>query len=76
MSRNAELSLVDDRGRDRARHRLPYGSYLLVKDKAKVKRGDKIAEWDPYTLPMITEKEGVATFVDLVDGLSVMEKNG
>ena len=74
MSRNAELSLVDDKGRDRARHRLPYGSYLLVKDKAKVKRGDKIAEWDPYTLPMITEKEGVATFVDLVDGLSVMEK--
>ena len=74
MSRNAELSLVDDKGRDRARHRLPYGSYLLVKDKAKVKRGHKIAEWDPYTLPMITEKEGVATFVDLVDGLSVMEK--
>ena len=74
MSRNAELSLVDDKGRDRARHRLPYGSYLLVKDKAKVKRGDKIAEWDPYTLPMITEKEGIATFVDLVDGLSVMEK--
>ena len=74
MSRNAELSLVDDKGRDRARHRLPYGSYLLVKDKAKVKRGDKIAEWDPYTLPMITEKEGVATFVDLVDGLSLMEK--
>ena len=74
MSRNAEVSLVDEKGRDRARHRIPYGAQLLIKDKAKVKRGDKIAEWDPYTLPMITEKEGVATFVDLVDGLSVMEK--
>ncbi|MDA1089034.1 MAG: DNA-directed RNA polymerase subunit beta' [Proteobacteria bacterium] len=74
MSRNAELSLVDDKGRDRARHRLPYGSYLLVKDKDKVKRGDKIAEWDPYTLPMITEKEGIANFIDLVEGLSLVEK--
>jgi len=74
MSRNAELSLIDDKGRDRARHRLPYGSYLLVKDKVKVKRGDKIAEWDPYTLPMITEKEGVASFIDLVEGLSLVER--
>jgi len=74
MSRNAELLLVDDQGRDRARHRLPYGAKLLVKDKAKVKRGDKIAEWDPYTLPIITEKEGVVNYVDLVEGLSVMEK--
>lgn len=74
MSRNAEMNLVDDKGRDRARHRLPYGAFLLVKDKAKVKRGDKLTEWDPYTLPIITEKEGVANFIDLVDGLSVMEK--
>ncbi|MEE8351537.1 MAG: DNA-directed RNA polymerase subunit beta', partial [Rhodospirillales bacterium] len=74
MSRNAELSLVDDKGRDRARHRLPYGSKLLVKDKAKVKRGDKIAEWDPYTLPVMTEKEGIVNYLDLVEGLSMLEK--
>ena len=74
MSRNAEVTLVDEKGRDRARHRIPYGAHLLVKDKAKVTRGDKIAEWDPYTLPMITEKEGVANYIDLVEGLSVVEK--
>ena len=59
MNRNAELLLVDAQGRERARHRLPYGSKLLREDKAQVKRGDKLAEWDPYTLPIITEKEGV-----------------
>ena len=74
MSRNAELTLVDSQGRDRARHRLPYGSRLLVKDKAKVSRGDKLAEWDPYTLPLITEKEGIANYMDMVEGLSIMEK--
>jgi len=74
MSRNAELTLIDSQGRDRARHRLPYGARLLVKDKAKVERGDKIAEWDPYTLPIITEKEGIANYMDLVEGISMMEK--
>ena len=74
MSRNAELTLVDFQGRDKARHRLPYGARLLVKDKAKVSRDDKLAEWDPYTLPLITEKEGIANYMDMVEGLSIMEK--
>jgi DNA-directed RNA polymerase subunit beta' len=74
MSRNAELTLVDSQGRDRARHRLPYGARLLIKDKAKANRGDKLAEWDPYTLPLITEKEGIANYMDMVEGLSIMEK--
>ncbi len=74
MSRNAELTLVDDQGRDRARHRIPYGSKLLVKDKQKVSTGDKLAEWDPYTLPVITEKEGVVNYMDLVEGLSMLEQ--
>ena len=74
MSRNAELLLIDDQKRERARHRVPYGSKLLVKDKSKVKFGDKMAEWDPYTLPIITEKEGVVNYMDLVEGVSLMEK--
>ena len=74
MSRNAELTLVDSQGRDRARHRIPYGARLLVKDKAKANRGDKLAEWDPYTLPIITEKEGIANYMDIVEGVSMMEK--
>ncbi|NQV48045.1 MAG: DNA-directed RNA polymerase subunit beta' [Rhodospirillaceae bacterium] len=74
MSRNAELTLIDEKGRERARHRIPYGAKLLVKDKAQVKRNDKMAEWDPYTLPIITEKNGVIHYVDLVDGLSMDER--
>ncbi len=74
MSRNAELLLIDDQGRERARHRIPYGAKLLVKDSQRVVRGDKLAEWDPYTLPVITEKEGIANYVDLVEGLSMIEK--
>ncbi len=74
MSRNAELTLVDGKGRDRAKHRIPYGAQLMVKDGAKVTRGDKLAEWDPYTLPVITEKEGIANYVDLQDGISLTER--
>ncbi len=74
MGRTAEISLIDDKNRERARHRLPYGAKLLTKDKAKVKRGDKLAEWDPYTLPVITEKDGVVKYMDLVEGLSISEQ--
>ena len=74
MSRNAELVLIDDQKRERARHRVPYGAKLTVKDKAKVNRGDKLAEWDPYTLPIISEIEGFANYVDLIDNISITEK--
>ena len=74
MSRNAEVILVDGKGRERARHRVPHGGKLLVKDKAKVARGDVIAEWDPYTLPIITEKPGIVHYVDLVEGTTMVER--
>ncbi len=74
MNRNAELILIDDQKRERARHRIPYGARLTVKEGEKVKRGQAMAEWDPYTLPIITEKEGTATYVDIVEGLSMVEK--
>ena len=44
-----------------------------MKDKAKVERGEKMAEWDPYTLPIITEKEGTANYVDLEEGITMRE---
>ena len=74
MSRNAELLLFDEQKRERARHRIHYGSKLLVKDKQKVTFGDKMAEWDPYTLPIITEKKGVVNYADLVEGISMVEQ--
>jgi DNA-directed RNA polymerase subunit beta' len=73
MSRNTELVLTDPSGRERARHRVPYGAKLYVDEKDKVTKGQKLVEWDPYTIPIITEKEGVAHYVDLVEGVSVRE---
>ena len=73
MTRNTELILIDLEGRERATSRVPYGAKLLVDEGAEVKKGDKLAEWDPYTIPIITEKEGTANYVDLVEGLSMRE---
>jgi DNA-directed RNA polymerase subunit beta' len=72
MGRNCEIVLFSE-GREKARHRVPYGARLLVDDGALVKRGDRLVEWDPYTIPIITEKEGIAHYVDLIEGLSVRE---
>ncbi|PIB25196.1 DNA-directed RNA polymerase subunit beta' [Amylibacter kogurei] len=73
MGRNTELVVVDANGQDVASHKMPYGTKLLVKDGAKVARGDKLFEWDPYTLPIIAEKPGVARFVDLISGISIRD---
>ena len=73
MGRNTEIVLKDKKGNEKATHRIPYGAKLLVENGGKVKAGDKMAEWDPYTLPVITEKDGVAHYFDLVDGVSVTD---
>ncbi len=73
MGRNCEIVLVDDAGREKAKHRVPYGSKLLVDEGAAVTKGQKLAEWDPYTLPIITEREGKVSYADLIEGLSVRE---
>ena len=73
MGRNTEIVLKDKSGAEKATHRIPYGSRLLVEDAGKVKAGDKLAEWDPYTMPIITEKDGVANYFDLVEGVSVVD---
>jgi DNA-directed RNA polymerase subunit beta' len=73
MARNTEIAFVDDQNRVRAEIRVPYGARLLVDDGAEVKRGDKLAEWDPYTQPIISEKEGTANYMDLTDGISMRE---
>ena len=53
---------------ERAKHKLTYGSKLHVKDGQEIERGDKLVEWDPYTLPIIAEKPGATKFVDLTPG--------
>jgi len=74
MGRNTLLVVADQDGTERAVHRLPYGTHLRVDDGAKVKRGDRLAEWDPYTRPVLTEIEGIVDFEDLVEGVSVSER--
>ena len=73
MGRNMKLRINDDKGNELASHKVGYGTKMFVKDKAKVKRGDKMFEWDPYTLPILAEKTGTAKFVDLVSGLAVRD---
>ena len=74
MSRNCEIVLADDRGRERARFRVPYGARLLVDEGKAVKRAEKLAEWDPYTLPIITELAGQVEYLDLIEGITLVER--
>ena len=73
MARNTEILLVDDQGRERASYRVPYGARLLRDEGTVVQRGDKLAEWDPYTRPIISEQEGTVNYLDLVDGVSMRD---
>jgi DNA-directed RNA polymerase subunit beta' len=73
MVRNMVVAVVDPDGTERAHHRIPYGARMRIEDGDKVKRGQRIAEWDPYTRPILTEVEGTVAFEDMVDGLSMSE---
>ena len=74
MSRNCEIVLTDEKGRERARFRVPYGARLLVDEGATVSRNQKLAEWDPYTLPIITERDGQVEYLDLIDSVTLVER--
>ena len=74
MGRNMKLIIQDENGEARANHKLGYGTTLFVSEGQKVERGDKLFEWDPYTLPIIAEKSGTAKYVDLVSGLAVRDE--
>ena len=76
MGRNTQVSIEDQNGRQLAIYKIPYGAKLYCDNDEDVKKGKKICEWDPYTLPVIAEKSGVASYMDLVDGVSLAEKIG
>ncbi len=73
MSRNLIVAVLDPDGTERAVHRIPYGARLKINDADHIKRGQRIAEWDPYTRPIMTEVEGSIGFEDLVEGQSMTE---
>lgn len=74
LARNGEIAIIDLEGRERATHRLPYGAAILFADGESVKQGDRIAEWDPFTMPVITEKPGIVKYQDLLDGKTLIEQ--
>ncbi|WP_010141962.1 DNA-directed RNA polymerase subunit beta' [Oceanicola sp. S124] len=74
MGRNMKLRILDEHGEERSSHKLGYGTKLFVKEGQQVARGDKLFEWDPYTLPIIAEKAGKARLTDLITGISVRDE--
>ena len=74
MNRNGEVAVIDDTGRERERYGVVYGAKLRVGPDGDVAAGNRLAEWDPYTFPILTEISGRVKFGDLVEGVTMEEK--
>lgn len=74
VSRKAKLLIVSKDGRELQRHDLEYGSTVNVEDKQDVKTGTRLAEWDPNSKILVTEKSGTVKFVDLIENVTVRER--
>jgi DNA-directed RNA polymerase subunit beta' len=74
IARSAEVLITDDHGRERERHKVPYGATILVGDGAMVKAGAQLANWDPHTRPIVTEYAGVVRFENVEKGVTVAEQ--
>ena len=73
VSRSSEASIRNELGQVKERYKLPYGAIVHFKDGGKVKSKDKIADWDPHTHPIIAENSGRVSFIDFVEGLTVVK---
>mgnify|MGYP003343319880 CR=1 FL=1 len=74
ISRTGEVLITDDNGRERERHKVPYGATLSVDDGSQVKAGLVLATWDPHTRPIITEYGGVVRFENVEEGVTVAKQ--
>ncbi|MDH4114226.1 MAG: DNA-directed RNA polymerase subunit beta' [Burkholderiaceae bacterium] len=74
ISRSGEVTIVDDNGRERERHKVPYGATLLAADGKQVKAGTQLATWDPLTRPIITEYAGTVKFEHVEEGVTVAKQ--
>ncbi|MGI8494758.1 MAG: DNA-directed RNA polymerase subunit beta', partial [Pyrinomonadaceae bacterium] len=72
--RQGEIALIDERGREVARHRIVYGAHLQVKDGEKVKEDQTLATWDPFTFAILSEVSGTVKYHDLKEGKTVEEE--
>jgi DNA-directed RNA polymerase subunit beta' len=74
MSRNGEIHVLDQEGRNRGKYSVPYGAYLRVTEGEEIKAGTLIAQWDPYSIPILSEVSGTIKFGDIVEGKTVQEQ--
>ncbi len=74
INRHTEVVIVDAKGIERERHKVPYGARLRFKPGDKVKAGQILAEWDPYTMPLIAEVDGKVRYQDVVEGKTMREQ--
>lgn len=74
ISRSGEVLITDDHGRERERHKVPYGAMLAVDEGKAVKAGAKLASWDPHTRPIITEYAGIVRFENVEEGVTVAKQ--
>ncbi|MDA8123133.1 MAG: DNA-directed RNA polymerase subunit beta' [Deltaproteobacteria bacterium] len=74
MNRNGFLAVLDENNREREKYQITYGATLMVKDGEKVKDGQRLAEWDPYNIPILTEVSGRIKFGDIIEGVTMREQ--
>ncbi|AHB49308.1 DNA-directed RNA polymerase subunit beta' [Hyphomicrobium nitrativorans NL23] len=74
MTRTMAIVIVDQSGKELSTHKVQYGARVHVDEGDEVKRGTRLAQWDPYTRPILTEASGKVEFEDLIDGASVREQ--
>jgi len=76
LKRNGELAILDDKGRELEKYKIPYGAGIKVFPGDKVKKGDLLVEWDPHRTPILAEKSGVVRFKDIIEGETVRFEAG
>jgi len=74
VSRSGEIGVIDSRGRERERYKIPYGAMITASDNDQAPAGEIVATWDPHTHPVIAEVSGILKFEDFIDGVTVEEK--
>ena len=74
VARSAEIIIADDYGRERERHKVPYGATLVIKQDITVRAGEVLATWDPHTRPIITEYAGKVSFQNVEEGVTVAKQ--
>jgi len=74
MNRNGEVHVLDEQARSRGKYPVPYGAHLKVRDGIVVKRGDLLAEWDPFSIPILAEVDGTVKYGDIIEGKTMQEQ--